>query len=315
MKTPLRVSLDLVALLALISIGAFAAGPYAIGPGDVLLVSVWERPDLTRTVTVRTGGQIIFPPLGEVSAAGKSPAELGRFLEERLTDYLRRPTQVSVDVAEFLSRRITVSGAVASPGRLSFEEIPGLVDVLGAAGGLGPEAALGGVQIFRWTNGQRSAISVDIAEAMRTGDFSGLPELLPDDVVFVPSTGAEAGAGSNAAFITGDVAQPGAYGVGSGIDLLKLISISGGSLPTGDLSRVQIVGTDPGGETFTASVDLEKYLETGDARFLVRPGDVIRVPPRRHSAPGAIWAVTREFLGLSRDIINLFLIFDVLRDE
>ncbi|MBD3161501.1 MAG: hypothetical protein GF346_04755 [Candidatus Eisenbacteria bacterium] len=158
-------------------------------------------------------------------------------------------------------------------------------------------------------------MTVDLSEAMRTGDFSDLPELLPDDVVFVPSLGAEAGAGSNAAYITGDVAQPGAYGVGSGIDLLKLISISGGNLPTGDLSHVQVVGTDPTGATFSASVDLEQYLETGDSRFLVRPGDVVHVPPKSATLAGAIWGVTREFLGVSRDIVNLFLISDVLNEN
>ncbi|MBD3163475.1 MAG: hypothetical protein GF346_13355, partial [Candidatus Eisenbacteria bacterium] len=121
------VPLLLAAVSVLLTGGAQAADPYTIGAGDVLSISVWERPDLTRNVAVRFSGEITFPPLGEVAAEGKTAGELGRLLEDRLTDYLRRPTQVTVEIQEFRSRRVTVSGAVASPGRLSFEEIPGLV--------------------------------------------------------------------------------------------------------------------------------------------------------------------------------------------
>jgi polysaccharide export outer membrane protein len=309
-------SLSLVTLLAALvaASSSQAADEYVLGPEDVLNISVWDSPTLSRTVTVRAGGLITFPPIGDVPAAGKTAAGLARLLEERLTEFLRRPTQVTVEVTSFQSQRVTVSGAVASPGRLGFERIPGLMEVLGAAGGLGPTANLARVQIFRTEGKQRATITVDLSGAMATGDISGLPELQANDIVFVPATMAEGGTRSDAAYVAGEVRQPGAYSVGSGLDLLKLLSLSGGPLETADISRVQVVTQDPAGRSFVAIVDLEQFLTSGETDFLVRPGDAVRVPSVENTAGRIAWTATRELLSASRDILNLFLIWDILND-
>lgn len=300
-------------LLLLLATAGQAADEYRIGADDVLTITVWERPDLTRQVAVRAGGQITFPPIGEVNASGETTASLARLLEQRLYDFLRRPTQVTVEVASFYSQRVTVAGAVTNPGRLSFERIPGLVEVLGAAGGLSPGGDLGRIQILRTEGGRQTAVTVDLAQAMARGDLSNLPALQAGDVVFVPSIGGEAG-GAGPAFVLGHVARPGAVPVGSGLDLAKVLSLAGGTLPTGRLDKVQVIGSQPGGEPFVAEVDLERLFETGDANFLVRPGDTIRVPPRRATLAAA-WSVTRDVLGVSRDVLNLILISDVLKEN
>ena len=291
-----------------------AADEYVLGAEDVLNISVWERSDLTRTVTVHVGGTITFPPLGQVPAAGKTAAELARHLEERLTEFLRRPTQVTIEVTAFLSQQVTVSGAVAAPGRFAFERIPGLIEVLGAAGGLGPQADLGRVQIFRSEGKQRTTVTVDLLRAMKTGDFEGLPELRANDVVFVPSTMTELGAGTDAAYVVGEVARPGAYSVGTGLDLLKLLSLSGGTPRTADISRVRIVTQDPAGKSLVAEVDLEEFLASGQTGFLVRPGDAVHVPSVESTIPRTAWIAAREFLAASRDVLNLLLIQDVIKD-
>jgi polysaccharide export outer membrane protein len=265
-------------------------------------------------VTVRAGGAITFPPIGDVPAAGETAVGLARLLEERLTEFLRRPTQVTVEISSFQSQRVTVSGAVAAPGRLGFEQIPGLLEVLGAAGGLGPTANLSRVQIFRVDGKQRTTITVDLSSAMATGDVSGLPGLRANDIVFVPATMADGGTQSDAAYIAGEVRQPGAYSVGSGLDLLKLLSLSGGPLQTADIRRVQIVSQDTAGKSFVAVVDLEQFLSSGEADFLVRPGDAVRVPSVESTTTRLAWTATREVLGASRDILNLFLIWDILKD-
>jgi polysaccharide export outer membrane protein len=291
---------------------SLAADEYRLGPGDVLSVAVWERPELTRNVTVRMGGQITFPPLGEIRAAGETAGSLARTLEDRLNEFLRRPTQVTVEIVEFRSQRVTVSGAVASPGRLSFEQIPGMVEILGAAGGLGPEADLSAVQIFRTREHQQTTITVDLTRAMASGDLSGLPKLEASDVIFVPSAGGEVGQAANAVYVTGEVASPGAYGIGSGMELLKIIALAGGTSPLADMKRVQVVSQAQGGATYVAEVDLERYLEHGVSSFVVRPGDAVWVPSRERTAAGLAWNLTRDLLGVSRDILNLFLISDVL---
>jgi polysaccharide biosynthesis/export protein len=312
-------SVSLVAWIAvaLATVGsALAAEEYILNPEDVISISVWNRPDLSRTGAIRGGGEITFPPLGDVRAAGVSAASLGRTIEEQLTEILRTPTQVTVEVVAYNSRRVTVSGAVTSPGRFSFETIPSIVDVLGAAGGLGAGADLSRVQVFRREGERQSAQTVDLTSALQSGDFSALPALAPGDVVYVPTVAGPGGTESpNSVYISGDVARPGAYGIGSGLDLLKVVSLAGGTLPTADLGGVQIVGKDAAGKSFVVLVDLQRYLDRGDANFVVQPGDAVRVPSRTHAKLGMGWVAAREALGLSRDVLNLFLIKDVLRNN
>jgi polysaccharide export outer membrane protein len=293
---------------------ASTAQEYRLGPDDVVSITVWERADLTRQVSVRAGGQITFPPVGEVQAAGETTASLARTLEQRLYDFLRRPTQVTVEMVSFLSQRVTIAGAVTTPGRLSFEKIPGLLEVLGSAGGLSSGADLARIQIIRTEGARQTATTVDLAAAMARGDLSDIPALRPGDMVFVPSTAAEATGGTSPAYVLGDVGRAGPVSVGAGLDLLKVLSLAGGTLPTANLGKVQVVGAQPGGEPFVAEVDLDRFLERGTTDFLVRPGDTVRVPSRSRTLLG-VWTVTRDVLAVSSTVLNLFLISDVLDEN
>ena len=89
---------------------------YRIGPQDVLDISVFQAPDLSKTVEVADNGTIDVPLIGETPASGKTAQELQRDLNSKLgAKYLQNP-QVTVTVKEFNSNRVTVSGAVKSPG-------------------------------------------------------------------------------------------------------------------------------------------------------------------------------------------------------
>lgn len=295
---------------------ATAADEYRIGPGDVLAISVWERPELTRTVVVRQSGVVTFPPIGEIPAADQTSANLARSLEGRLNDFLRRPTQVTVEVTAFNSQRVTVAGAVGTPGRISFERLPGLLEVLGAAGGLGPLADLSRVQIYRLEDGVERSITVDLGENFRTGEMSGVPALVTGDVIYVPSSAADLGGGSSAVFIVGEISRPGAYPVGRGMDLLNVLALAGGALPSADLQRIEVISRgEERSSGYTVIVDLKKYLEGASGGFEVRPGDTVRLVPKAGRGVGFAWAVTRAALGVSRDVLSLALSWDILNRE
>jgi polysaccharide export outer membrane protein len=305
----------MVCLVALSVPGAARAqGEYLIGPGDGLSISVWERPELTRNVIVRQSGVITFPPLGDLAASGVTSADLARTLEQRLNNFLRRPTQVTVEVVGFNSQYVTVVGAVGAPGRYSFERLPGVLEVLGAAGGGAPSADISGVQIYRTEGGRQVSIPVNLAAAMQDGDLAAVPSLKAGDVVYVPGTAVELGGGGNVAYVVGDVARPGAYSVGSGMDLMKVVSLAGGTLPNADLEGVEIIArAGDGMGTSVATVDLRRYFEGGQAEFLVRPGDVIRVPARGRSIAGEIFSATTGVAALSQSVLNSLLVTGAIR--
>ena len=74
---------------------------YKIGPLDVLDVTVLKVPDLSKTVQVDRNGNITYPLIGEIPAAGKTARELARELVQRLgAKYLRSP-QITVTIKQY----------------------------------------------------------------------------------------------------------------------------------------------------------------------------------------------------------------------
>jgi polysaccharide biosynthesis/export protein len=154
---------------------------YRIGPLDLLDVSVFKVPDLSKTVQVGDDGQISYPLIGEVPAAGKTTHELERELAKRLGDkYLRSP-QVTVLVREYNSQRITVEGAVKNTGVYAMKGNTSLVQAMAMAGGIDSAIGSGDVVIFRTIDGRRSVARFDI-DAIKKGDAED-PQLQPGDVV------------------------------------------------------------------------------------------------------------------------------------
>lgn len=295
-----------------------AAVEYIIGAEDVLALTVWEHPELSRTVVVRMDGTITLPPLGDITAVGKATAELARDVEARIYSTLRVTTQATVTVVAFNSRKVYLAGQVTAPGRYSFEEMPGLLDLLGAAGGLGATADLAAVRILRRKEGGNpETITVDLATAVQTGDVSTVPKLQPGDVVFVPgvAAGGLAGTAGSGVYVLGEVLRPGAYAALPGANLLQILALAGGLSSRADLSQVLVLGTDPEGGVFRVKVDVRREMETGGRGPEVRPGDTVVVPAFQAGTATQAWAVLRESLGISRDVLNLFLIKDVLNSR
>jgi polysaccharide export outer membrane protein len=112
---------------------------YAIGPGDILEISVWKNPELTSTVPVRPDGRISVPLLGDVQAAGMTPLALKQTLTDGYKEYVTAPG-VSVVVKEIHSRKIYVTGEVATPGVYDLQPRAKLMQAIALAGGLTPYA-------------------------------------------------------------------------------------------------------------------------------------------------------------------------------
>jgi polysaccharide biosynthesis/export protein len=152
---------------------------YKIGPLDVLDISVFQAPELSKTVEVASNGTIDLPLLGETPAAGKSAYELQRELNSRYgAKYLQNP-QVTVSVKQFNSSRVTVSGAVKSPGVFPYKGET-LLQFVTMAGGLAPEAN-SMVAVLRQSNGGRSGAKFNIADIL-AGRLED-PPMQPGDLV------------------------------------------------------------------------------------------------------------------------------------
>jgi polysaccharide export outer membrane protein len=163
---------------------------YLVGPQDVLDISVYQAPELSKTVQVAENGAMNMPLIGEVRAAGKSPSNIERDIQARLKARYMKSPQVTVFVKEFNSQRVTLEGAVKSPGVFPLRGNETLMQVIAKAGGLDRTVASDNVVVFRSANGVRTMTRFDLA-AIRNGGED--PQMLPGDVVVVDDSMAKEG--------------------------------------------------------------------------------------------------------------------------
>ena len=166
------------------------ADDYVIGPGDSLQVFVWGHDDLTTTVQVRPDGEISTPLVEDMQAAGKTPTELARAVEEALSDYVRAPT-VTIILQSFVGeydRQIRVVGQAAQPQALNYREGMSLLDVMIAVGGLSEFASGNKAKIVRKQNGEEVVINVRINDLLNKGRMDQNVEMMPGDVLIIPES-------------------------------------------------------------------------------------------------------------------------------
>jgi polysaccharide export outer membrane protein len=128
---------------------------YTIGPQDVLDISVWKEPELTRSVPVRPDGKISLPLLNDVQAAGLTPSELAAQITTNLKKFVTAP-QVTVIVTAINSQRVFIIGEVLRPG--AFPLLPGMtvLQALSSAGGFTQFASLSKIYILRNEDGKQT---------------------------------------------------------------------------------------------------------------------------------------------------------------
>lgn len=102
---------------------------YRIGPNDALFITVWDHPELTapggaqqtnvaNARVVRDDGTLFYPFIGSVEVAGLTLEELREIITNKLSRYIEQP-QVDINVMEYNSQKIIVSGAFTTPGALT----------------------------------------------------------------------------------------------------------------------------------------------------------------------------------------------------
>jgi polysaccharide export outer membrane protein len=162
------------------------AQPIAVA--DVIEVSVFQVPDLSRTVQVDDRGYMSLPLVGQIPAAGMSVQSLQQHIERAYgASYLQSPS-VSVFVKESASRRVTVDGEVRRSGVHPLPPTASLLDVIALAGGLTEVADPSKVYVFRKVDNTNYVANYSIAKIRQGGRKN--PSVHGGDVVVVfPSQG------------------------------------------------------------------------------------------------------------------------------
>jgi polysaccharide export outer membrane protein len=138
---------------------------YMIGAQDVLDISVWKEPEVSRIVPVRPDGKISLPLLNDVQAAGLTPSQLATQLTESLKKFVANP-QVTVIVTTINSQRVYIMGEVIRAG--AYPLLPGMtvLQALSSGGGFTQFANTKKIYLLRQENGKQVKLPFNYKEVI-----------------------------------------------------------------------------------------------------------------------------------------------------
>ena len=159
---------------------------YGLNAGDVLQVSIWREPELSREVLVRPDGKINFPLVGDVMAAGRTPEAVQADIVERLEEFI--PDAVAtVAVVNVAGNKIYVLGKVLRPGEFMASSRLDIMQALAMAGGLNQFAAGNKIKVLRRDeNGRQRAIAFRYSDVEDGNSLETNILLNSGDIVIVP---------------------------------------------------------------------------------------------------------------------------------
>jgi polysaccharide biosynthesis/export protein len=274
---------------------------YRIGAEDLLEISVFEAPELKRTVRVAASGEVSLPLLGIVQAAGLTARELEVVLQELLRRTYMKDPHVGVFVREMQSHPVSVFGAVRKPGVFQIRGAKTLVEVLSMAGGIADDAG-DSVIVMRGAGLPEAAdppsarpvatgilqnhsskdvtdaaagktVEIDVKNLLQSGDSHSNVLIYPGDVVKVTRAGV--------VYVVGEVRKPGGFVLktNENVSVLQALALAEGLTRTSAKSRAQIIRTDEvTGARSEIPINLGKILSGKAADPLLKPKDIVFVP-------------------------------------
>jgi polysaccharide export outer membrane protein len=240
---------------------------YRIGPGDLLDIRVFNKPQFSRdAVRVDACGFVRMPFIEtDIQAAGRTESELSKEITRLLKEYLTRP-QVDVFIKEYQQQPVAVIGAVRTPSRFQLQRRVRLLDLLSYVNGPADNAGRS-IQVVHTpavsgcendaTDNQADISSVDyykLSDTLR-GDEKANPYINGGDIISI--------AEADQIYVVGNVVRPSALALKDPITISRAIAMVGGTLPDSKKDKVRIVRQAPGS---TAKIEIFVDLKAIDKR-------------------------------------------------
>jgi polysaccharide biosynthesis/export protein len=261
-------------------------GDYVLGPQDSLLLHVADETEIPPgPYEIDLEGNLALPQVGTIHAAGLTVGQLRDEITQRLKNLLQRPT-VSISVAEYHSQRVSVLGAVTTPGVRQIQGRKTLYEVISEAGGLRQDAG-DTIYISRDKSsgpiplpdakmdpsGEYSVARLNVQAVMNAQNPAGNIAIRPNDVITVPK--------AQLVYVIGAVNRAGGFPLTErqSMTVLQALALAEGLGRTASAGHARIlhaaVGSAPRAET---KLDLRQIMQGKVPDEPLQPEDILFVP-------------------------------------
>lgn len=268
---------------------------YYVERGDVLIITVYDHPELTNPsgsnnnnvesagITVENDGSIYYPYIGKVQVAGRTVDQIREAISSPLAEFITTP-QVAVRVARFNAKRAFVTGQVNEPGPQPITNVPlTVLEAISRAGGLSEDANWHEVLLSR--NGQEQRLSV--YEMLNNGRLGQNMLLEHGDVLHVPVVG------QRLVYVLGELNRVNTLPVGNmSMSLTEALTRSGGlNQVTSNAEGIFVIRPQvPGSSAEKVATLYQLNVKNAiafavGAQFMLQPSDIVYVT----TAPVTRW--------------------------
>lgn len=259
---------------------------YRIGPGDIIDVTVFGKPQFNRQGVKVDGRGMIRMPLvkQEIMAACRTEDELASEITTLLREYIREP-EVIVQIKEYLAEPVAVIGAVRAPSRFQLQRRARLLEMLTLVNGPADNAGRtiqvvhqgspvncsannpGGAAV------ESMADQVDyfqLSETLR-GEEKANPYVRAGDVISI--------AKAEEIYVIGNVLKPSSIPLNQPLTLSRAIAMVGGTLPDTKRGAIRIIRQLPGStEKQEMIVNLDSINKRQTEDVVMMANDIVEVP-------------------------------------
>lgn len=271
---------------------ADALRDYVLGPRDKLAITATGLEEKeSPAVRIDPAGNIDVGMAGTVHAAGLTVSDLRALLTDRFRKFLQEP-KVMVDVVEFSSQTVTVTGAVDKPGAQQFEGPKRLLDLIALAGGLTKTAGTK-IAITRYQEsgplplpGARQDLSagcsvgeVDIEQLTAKADPAVNIVVRSGDVIAVQL--------ADLIYVIGEVYKPGGFAIDSHmkVTVMDVLAMAGGAKVTASPKEALVLRvTGEGNKRERIRPNVAKIMDGKAPDILLQPEDILMIPNSKERA-------------------------------
>ncbi len=269
----------LIALLFLFPSSQSTDDRYRIGPGDVLDIRVYNRPQLSREAVRVEGNGMIRMPLVEndIQAGCLTEGELAKEISTRYARYYKN-LQVDVFIKEYHSKQVAIIGAVNEQSRFELQRRVRLLELLTYAKGPSTKAGQtinivhsSAVSPCKQQTDDATAFSSYKLSDVLQGDPKSNPYLEAGDIVTLPE--------ADQVYVVGNVFMPLTIALKEPITLTRAIAMAGGLRQDTKKDKIRILRQEPGTTIRKEiTVDLSAIEKKSSEDLALAPNDIIDVP-------------------------------------
>jgi polysaccharide biosynthesis/export protein len=243
-----------------------------LSAGFLLSMTVYDMPEISGDLRVDDLGNVDVPMAGDLHVAGMTLPEAKLAIQKKLTDaeILKNP-KINLDVVQYAGENVTVTGEVASPGRIQLLAPHSLSDVLGLVGG---ETQLAGnsIEVRRTVDGTPQTLEVKYSRSSGNSDEIKAFMVKPGDTISIPRAGI--------VYVMGAVNRPGGYLMQEDgkLNVTQALSLAMGTTMNASVDSIRVVRKDEQGKLTEIKIPYSAISKGKAEPLTLQAQDLVYVP-------------------------------------